>query len=129
MEGLCLTNDTFHSPVAPYTTFYHRVSSAFDGKANAARVAGILIWVLSNGQGMNVPSAMSFSHQMTTNVADMIFKPSDKSGDTVSFDGHNSMYMGTDIDDTVSPPIYRDEYLTLKNCKHCPARANFQDRC
>ncbi|KAF2128961.1 hypothetical protein P153DRAFT_367259 [Dothidotthia symphoricarpi CBS 119687] len=120
IEGLCRTDVTLDDPATSYTTFYHNVSSAQNYSSNAFDTDGILSWVLSANNGaLLVPSAMSLSENVGTNIAIPIFMPGWDKYDLVAFEETGSMYISVYQNDTVSPPTYYSPTLKLKNWYVC----------
>lgn len=125
IEGLCPTGETVQDPPSLYTTFYHNVSSARNEEPDAANADGVLSWVLRAGGNLTVPSAMAMSPYLTSNVVNPIFHPGESPYTLIAFQEDGCTYVTASQDDTVSPPVYYDPSLKLKNWYVCLTRWSY----
>jgi hypothetical protein len=123
IESLCLTSEKRNDTASTYTTFYHNVSAS--DEPNAIDTAGVLAYVLRAGGGLEVPSSMQLSNQLTSNVAIPVISPGWDDYTAVYFDECGSLYIPAYQDDTVSPPESFPGTMRVKNWYVCLTRYTY----
>ncbi|PVH98042.1 hypothetical protein DM02DRAFT_616072 [Periconia macrospinosa] len=102
VEGLCKTNQTTSDPPTFYTTFYQATSS---NSGSTYDTPSILYYNLTISSGTQIPSAMRFSQDYTSDVAIPLFMPGNSTYTPVYVDQDcEELYIPRRVDDSVSPP-------------------------
>lgn len=123
-EGLCQTNETTSSPPTPCTTFYQATSSNDD---SAYDTPGIIYYNLIISGGTQVPSALRFTQDFTSDVAIPIFLPGNSSYTPISVaKGYEELYITRRLDDSASPPRYLDQPEKVKSWYICLTRYAYE---
>ena len=123
IEQLCIGDKTPRpTSFDAYNLNYSEHSPVFDGNPS-----GQLVWKLpfnvndTNGNAVTVyqPEPLNFFFSPTSNVAVLLFMPSDDAGVPLGFDGEQKMLVYNYVDDTVSPPNATGGYKAYYRWQAC----------
>ncbi|KAF2704595.1 hypothetical protein K504DRAFT_461356 [Pleomassaria siparia CBS 279.74] len=108
IESLCLSKQPSSSKPTPITpaTFYFNTSNSAITPNDTRGVTGIVTYVLRTN--LPTPESLDLYINPTSDVALPLLWPGDTMATTMNFDNQNLLNIQGYVDDTVSPPVARD---------------------
>jgi hypothetical protein len=118
IEQLCLGNQTWDP--RGFGTYYLNYS---DWSAINGMQAGNLVWNMPYTNGGNTTlyesEPLNFAFSATSNVAVLLFEPSEQYTVPLGFDGDNKLFIYNYVDDTVFPPNATGGYHLYYHWQAC----------